>query len=237
VTGSILQTILSPAALNLIQVQNIPVASPSTYGVAPVGSAMGVNAFVTNGNPNGQATMANSSPVVLPSDATPLNMNLVAFTVSPMNVTSATPLTVNLLGGGNAGGATNGNIIAWTVTPVFNVTNTVIALGPTPGIVGIHQLGGVDCAIASVPTTPVAATAWLTVFDTAPHASGTDVTLGTTNPKYFVAVPMTQVQQTIVPEPAPGMDFAKGISIAFTQGAFKSATAVGVNLHCSIRYN
>ena len=39
----------------------------TTYGTAPTGNWPGVNAFVTNTNANGQATAANSSPVVLPA--------------------------------------------------------------------------------------------------------------------------------------------------------------------------
>jgi len=43
-------------------------SSSSTYGTAPTGTVPGVNAFVTNSNGNGQATMANSSPVVIASN-------------------------------------------------------------------------------------------------------------------------------------------------------------------------
>lgn len=41
---------------------------PTAYGTAPTtGNYIGVNAFVTNSNANGQATASNSSPVVLPA--------------------------------------------------------------------------------------------------------------------------------------------------------------------------
>lgn len=42
-------------------------ATYTGYGTAPTGNVPGVNAFVTNTNANGQATAANSSPVVLPA--------------------------------------------------------------------------------------------------------------------------------------------------------------------------
>lgn len=48
---------------------NMVAGRVTTYGTAPTGlPAIGVNAFVTNSNANGQATMANSSPVVIASN-------------------------------------------------------------------------------------------------------------------------------------------------------------------------
>jgi hypothetical protein len=207
-------TVASPQANNLIQVQSVNIASPSTYGIAPVGSAMGVNAFMTNANPNGLATMANSQPVVVASDQT--------------------PVTINILGGGTAGSATNGNIIAWTATTAFNITNTVIALGATPGIVGIHQFNGASCAANQNVATPPAV--FLEIFDTTPHATGTDVTLGTTMPKIIVAMAGSPLTAGQFVQSAPGADFAKGVSFAFTAGA-ATAGAVGTRANCTFSYN
>jgi hypothetical protein len=43
-------------------------ATTSAYGTAPAGIVIGVNAFVTNTNANGQTTMSASSPVAIASD-------------------------------------------------------------------------------------------------------------------------------------------------------------------------
>ncbi len=48
VTGSITANSASPTNVNLDQINGQLIASPSTYGAAPVGSVAGVNAFVTN---------------------------------------------------------------------------------------------------------------------------------------------------------------------------------------------
>lgn len=220
--------------MNLVQWQGVTIASASTYGVAPVGSTGGVNAFVTNGNPNGAATSANSQPVVIANDQTPLNVTLSA---SPMNITGATPITINLLGGQPAGtnAATNGNIIAWTASTSFTVTNAALALGATPGIIGIHQFGSANCSTNASVATP--AVLYLQIFDATPHATGSDVTLGTTIPK--MVVPIIASPQSLTSPytiDAPGIDFLKGITVAFTTTA-KGATATGVNAICSFVYN
>jgi uncharacterized lipoprotein NlpE involved in copper resistance len=207
-------TVASPQANNMVQWQGVNIASPSTYGVAPVGSTAGVNAFMTNANPNGLATMANSQPTVVASDQT--------------------PITINMLGGGTAGGATNGNIIAWTATTAFGVTNTVVALGATPGIVGIHQLNGASCFANQNVATPPAVV--LEIFDATPHASGTDVTLGTTLPKVLIGLSGSPMSVGQLIQSAPGNDFTKGIAIAFVATA-NGSNAVGTRANCTFSYN
>ncbi len=54
--------------VNLNKVAGTALGAPVAYGSAPSGNALGVNAFVTNSNTNGQATMANSALVVLASN-------------------------------------------------------------------------------------------------------------------------------------------------------------------------
>lgn len=55
-------------SVNVNQWAGSTLGAPSTYGTSPGAVAVnGVNAFVTNTNANGQATAANSSPVVLPA--------------------------------------------------------------------------------------------------------------------------------------------------------------------------
>lgn len=60
--------------------------TPAAYGSTPTGNALSANVFVTNTNANGQATAANSSPVVLPAaqvTADPCSLNTkVNFTIS-----------------------------------------------------------------------------------------------------------------------------------------------------------
>jgi hypothetical protein len=53
---------------DLNYVAGTALGTPTTYGVAPSGNVIGVNAFVTNVNANGQSTAANSAPVVIASD-------------------------------------------------------------------------------------------------------------------------------------------------------------------------
>lgn len=65
------------AYVNLNGVAGQFLGAPSLYGTSPGSvTAIGVNAFVTNANANGQATMANSSPVVIASNQTNLPENL-----------------------------------------------------------------------------------------------------------------------------------------------------------------
>lgn len=203
-------TVASPQANNVVQMQSVNLASPSTYGVAPVGSTQGVNAFITNGNPNGSAVMASSQPVTVASDQTPISVNIIP------------------------GAATNTNVIAWTASSVFNVTNTAIALGATPGIVGVHQLNGANCTMNSTITTP--ASVFLEFFDATPHASGTDVVLGTTLPTALVAIAGSPLSQGLLNIGAPGMRFTKGITIALVATPTGS-NAVGTKAACSFTYN
>ena len=58
-----------PIKMRAVQIWAL--GAPSSYGTSPGAVVVpGVNAFVTNSNGNGQATMANSSPVVLASNQT-----------------------------------------------------------------------------------------------------------------------------------------------------------------------
>lgn len=70
----------------IVNVQNwgsgaVALGAPSNYGTSP-GAVMvpGVNAFVTNTNANGQATMSNSSPVTIASDQSPVPVTPAAGT-------------------------------------------------------------------------------------------------------------------------------------------------------------
>lgn len=70
VDGSKFLKVVLPSnqSINAVQWAGSTLGAPSNYGTSPGAVAVpGVNAFVTNTNPNGQATAANSSPTVLPA--------------------------------------------------------------------------------------------------------------------------------------------------------------------------
>jgi hypothetical protein len=63
--------------VNLNKLAGSALGSPSNYGTSPGAvEVIGVNAFVTNANANGQATMANSSPVAIASNQSAISTNL-----------------------------------------------------------------------------------------------------------------------------------------------------------------
>lgn len=202
--------------VDVVQWAGQNVASPQTYGTTPVGSAIAANAFITNANLNGQATMANSTPVVIASDQSEVMVS--QSLASPSFIQAFVP------------------------TSAYFLTNTAIAIGPTPGIIGPRQLAMISCA----PTTPIGtpASIFLEIWDVTPHASGSDLgaPLTATNltgiaPVLTLAIAGTPVQVGQINHAAPGLQFNKGISIAVTQGGAKSATPVGTNVNCAFSYN
>lgn len=257
---------------NITQIAGNNIASPTGYGTAPVGSVLGVNAFVTNnvsvtpptplnvtvggivspqnvtfssptsvviGGPTPLAVTLPASPTsVAIAGPTPLNVT-VGGIVSPQNVTlAASPLSVTVTPIGLAITVANPASVttAYVATTAFAVTASVVALGATPGIVGNHQLTNVGCIARSPIATPPAA--YVQIFDATPHATGSDVTLGTTNPTMFVAVSGSPVSQNqALSMPPPGLQFNHGIAVAATTGLFKSATALGISIDCSFGYN
>lgn len=149
ITGSITANSASPTNVNLDQINGQLIASPSTYGVAPVGSALGVNAFITNnvnvtpptplnvtlGTPL-NVTIAGPTPLAVTLPSTPV---LVAISTvsSPVNVTGSFSASVSSpLGVIPFNGASPQNVTIAGPTPL-NVTiggtplNVTLA-GPTP---------------------------------------------------------------------------------------------------------
>ncbi len=96
ITPTPLNVTVASSPLNVTGSFSTSVASPIGVNIA---ATTPINVTVGNGNANGQATKANSSPVVLPSDQTPLNVTLAA---SPLNVTGSltanvsSPIAVNI---------------------------------------------------------------------------------------------------------------------------------------------
>lgn len=78
-------------AQNVLEWAGASVAAITAYGTAPSGSVPGVNAYVTNSNANGQATMANSSPVVIASNQSALSVNPGTAVNWGIGATGATP--------------------------------------------------------------------------------------------------------------------------------------------------
>lgn len=86
----------APWSQNVTQWNGVSLGSPTSYGTAPSGNVPGANVFVTNTNSNGQATMANSSPVTFASNQsvgdpcmfqtktnTPISTNIVTSILVP----------------------------------------------------------------------------------------------------------------------------------------------------------
>ena len=106
----------------------VPWSATTTYGTAPAAIAVpSVNAFVTNTNANGQATMAASNPVVIASNQSTLPINCVSGCTSTGGTSStfgsAFPTT------GTAIGLTTGtNMIAWSATSNYGTAPAAIAV-------------------------------------------------------------------------------------------------------------
>jgi hypothetical protein len=118
----------------------IPWSATTTYGTTPAAIAVpAVNAFVTNTNPNGQATAANSTPVVgatgtISGGSTGTAGSPSATVVSVQGATSMTPIAANpgtlalwglAASSQNVATATNGMLTMGE----FNTTPTPIATG------------------------------------------------------------------------------------------------------------
>lgn len=101
----------------------------------------------------------------------------------------------------------------------FNaLTNTVLPVGPDPGMVNVSLITFYN---------PAAAASWLQMFDA---AMPNDVTLGTTLPTLSIPLPTTGAQAIPFPQ---GCQFLNGLQIAATTtatGSSAPATAVEVNL-------
>lgn len=150
-------------SVNVNQWDGTALGVPTAYGTAPTtGNYLGVNAFVTNTNANGQATMANSSPVVIASNQTSFPVIVAAGSAAigsifgPTAVGSANanpPIVI----GGTATGAAGSNvqglsIVAPSTAPV-TATNTAVVVDLRPDSPGIITLGPAAPANA-VPTIP-----------------------------------------------------------------------------------
>jgi hypothetical protein len=185
-----------------ISQNNTALGSPAAYGTTPTGNALSVNAFVTNTNGNGQATMANSSPVVIASNQSAIPVTLTSTTVTgtvaavgPTAVGSANANPPVVIGGtatGAAGQNVQGlSIVAPSVAPI-TATNTAVVVDLRPDSPGIITLGPATVA-NSVPqtissqyptnattTTPTAVTATAT-GTTAATAASLGATASVTN--------------------------------------------------------
>lgn len=153
------------ASSNIAQIAGVTLGATAVtnYGTTPAATAVpGVNAFVTNANANGQATMANSSPVVVAS-------NQSAF---PINVAAATT-------GGSAISAGN-NIVA-------NNTTAVVVKASAGTLYGV-QLGGIgsvpvylkiyNAASATCGTGTPIKRLIIPVNSTAANGAGSNITFG-----------------------------------------------------------
>jgi hypothetical protein len=169
-----------PWLINLTQVDSTALGVPTAYGTAPTtGNYIGVNAFVTNTNANGQATMANSSPVVIAS-------NQSAVAVSPTTYpATAVPITASATGTTAATTATLTNVSGHTTY----ICGFSIRANATAAATG-------NATVTGVITATMNFTQW-----TAPNASG----LGVTEEIFSPCIPASAVSTSIaVVSAAPG---------------------------------
>jgi hypothetical protein len=105
---------------NINKVANTTLGAPSAYGTSPGAvNVIGVNAFITNVNANGQNTMTNSSPVTMASNQS--NINVAGGTAASTTLQAA--VTAN--GNGTSMTVTNFN------TVLVNVNCSVACSGGT----------------------------------------------------------------------------------------------------------
>ena len=148
-------------------------SAPSAYGTVPTGNVIGVNAFVTNTNLNGQTTMLNSSPVVIASNQSTLPTGLVSqyptgatpLTASATGTTAATTATLAGAVGkttfvcgysirANASAAATGNAtVTGTITGTLNFTQWT---APNASGIGINEQIFTPCVPASTTNTGIA---------------------------------------------------------------------------------
>lgn len=146
----------------------------ANYGTSP-GAVLvpGVNAFVTNANTNGQATMANSSPVVIASNqsavpvtqSSPYPVGATPITDSDTGTTGATTstlpgaasVTTYICGfsiRANATATVTGNAtVTGTITGTLNFTQWT---APNTGGLGITEMIFAPCVPASATNTSIA---------------------------------------------------------------------------------
>jgi len=115
-------------------------SATTTYGTAPAAIAVpGVNADVTNVNSNGQATMANSSPVVIASNQSNLPANLAA---EGGTAVTSTPTAY--------GTAPTGNVIGANVFVTnANANGQAIAANSSPVVLPAAQVTADPCSLGA----------------------------------------------------------------------------------------
>jgi len=128
--------------VNILQ-NNIALGAATTYGSTPTGNALSVNANVTNTNANGQASIASSSPVVLPAvqvTADPCSLNAKTNVAIAQSTTSAQQLVA--LSANSAIYVCSMFVISGSANTlaVINGTGTNCANGST-AVIGSNTLG------------------------------------------------------------------------------------------------
>jgi hypothetical protein len=119
---------------NITQWDGTALGAPSSYGTSPGAVVVpGVNAFVTNSNGNGQATMANSSPVVLASNQTAADPCMFRAKTNLAISTHATSLNQIIGASGSA--------------KIYICSIAVVAAGPT--VFNLNTGTGTSCGTST----------------------------------------------------------------------------------------
>lgn len=177
-TGAATQ--VSQATLNTYA--NGTLGAMANYGTSP-GAVLvpGVNAFVTNANGNGQATMANSSPVVIASNQSTINtapqlQTSSGWTGKLLNALSTTVVQVKA-SAGQVGEiyCMNPSTVSNAYIQVFNVVSASVSLGSTTPLLAY----GIPASSASGKTLSLVGTQ----FGTAISVAATTTATGSSAPQ------------------------------------------------------
>jgi len=128
-------------------------AAVSAYGTAPTGTEVeGVNAFVTNTNPNGSTTSANSSPIVIASDQAAVAVKAASGAFASGSIASGALAAGSISAGAYVSGSVlsgayaSGSLASGAVVDLTNIEGVIgAATAPTKMSVGgvVYNSGGV----------------------------------------------------------------------------------------------
>lgn len=199
----------SPWIGNMTQVASTALGTPTAYGTAPTGNAIGVNAFVTNTNNNGQAALASSSPVAIAKNSG-TGSTVAGAAVGTAGSASAEVVTVQGVAAGTPliTGANPYPVgaVAYTASATGTTTATTATLAGaasvTTYICGFSIRANATAAATGNATVTGVITATLNFTQwTAPNASG----LGITEMIFSPCVPASAANTSVaVVSAAPG---------------------------------
>ena len=128
---------------------------PSSYGTAPTGNVIGVNAFVTNTNANGSATSANSSPVVIASDQAAVAIKAASASIASGAVASGAIASGAIASGAVASGAVSSGAFAAGSIGSGAIASGAIASGAFAAGSFVNATAGDPCMFQAKTNVPI----------------------------------------------------------------------------------